>query len=130
MSSTSRRDLMVAMAAAAAAPAAVANAKTVAKSGPAAEGSHAALSTLYGDIALDLMHSLPETATLMGLDEGKFGAAKHRLNDRSAAERSRFVAASGIYRKRLKAIDRNSVHGVQLAVYDTLDYWLAENVAQ
>jgi uncharacterized protein (DUF885 family) len=126
--SQSRRELMLALAAAAAAPA-------VAQAGPAPRprgpaGPQARLSALYDEIAADLMRSLPETATLMGLDETRFPDAKHSLNDRSAAERKRFVSASAAYRKRLKAIDRTSVQGVQLAVYDTLDYWLAENEAQ
>jgi uncharacterized protein (DUF885 family) len=126
----SRRDLMLALAAAAAVPATVAQAKPGTRPPHPTGAPHAGLSKLYDDIAADLMHALPETATLMGLDQGRFGEAKHRLNDRSAAERARFTSASAAYRKRLHAVDRKSVKGVQLAVYDTLDYWLAENVAQ
>ena len=33
-------------------------------------------------------------------------------------------------RRRLKAIDRNSVQGVRAGVYDTLDYWYEENANQ
>jgi uncharacterized protein (DUF885 family) len=118
-----RRDLMLALAAAAALPAAC-------KGAGGKPAQPPGLTKLYDDIAADLMHALPETATLMGLDQGRFGDAKHRLNDRSDAERKRFTSASAGYRKRLQAVDRKSLKGVHLAVYDTLDYWLQENTAQ
>ncbi|MBS0295187.1 MAG: DUF885 family protein [Proteobacteria bacterium] len=124
-----RRDLMLALAAVAATPA-VADAKPAPhrKGKTAAKGD--AFARLCDDIAADLMHALPETATLMGLDQGRFAETKRRLNDRSAAERVRFTTVSGTYLKRLKAIDRSHIKGVRLAVYDTLAYWLQENTAQ
>jgi uncharacterized protein (DUF885 family) len=129
-----RRDLMLALAAVAAAPAGDALAKpahhATGKAKPAAKGAPSAFAHLCDDIAKDLMHALPETASLMGLDQGRFAETKHRLNDRSMKERTRFTTSSGAYLKRLKAIDRRSVKGVKLAVYDTLAYWLDENVRQ
>ncbi len=118
--SQTRRNLLCAMSAMAAARAAPVSAE------PAIQQLHG----LFDDIARDLLQHLPETATLMGLDRGRFADAKRRLNDRSAAERARFVAVSGQYRGRLRAINRRAVTGVQGAVYDTLAYWLEENQAQ
>ncbi len=132
--SQSRRELLFVLTAAAAAPASVAAAKPTRCKGKAgahaAHGAPGALSALYGEIARDLLESLPETATLMGLDQGPYSDTKRRLNDRSAAERTRFETASGRYLKRLKAVDRRQLKGVQLAVYDTVAYWLQENVNQ
>ena len=125
--SQSRREILAVLAAVAATPASLAEAKSSKKHG-AAKGD--AFARLCDDIAADLMHALPETASLMGLDQGRFAETKHRLNDRSAAERVRFTTVSGTYLKRLRAIDRSRIKGVRLAVYDTLAYWLAENTAQ
>jgi uncharacterized protein (DUF885 family) len=124
--SNTRRDLMLGAAALALTPAA-AGARAHHPRSPHRAGP---LRLLFGEIAHDLLNALPETATLMGLDRGPWAACKSRLNDRSAAERDRFVSSSGQHLNRLKAIDRSGLHGVQGAVYDTVAYWLAENVAQ
>lgn len=97
---------------------------------PAKSGAAPApLRALFDDIARDLLESLPETTTLMGLDHGRYAATKSRLNDRSAAEHARATKASAEFRRRLSAIDRKSVSGIQGAVYDTVAYWLDENAA-
>jgi uncharacterized protein (DUF885 family) len=125
--SNTRRDLMLGAAALAIAPAAGAAARTRHVHAPHPAGP---LQPLFSEIGRDLLNALPETATLMGLDQGAYAACKSRLNDRSAAERDRFIFSSGQYLTRLKAIDRSGVRGIQGAVYDTVAYWLAENVAQ
>jgi uncharacterized protein (DUF885 family) len=118
---TTRRALLLAAAAAAAVPAA---------SAQAAGTPDGQLQALFDETASDLLESLPETATLMGLDRDRYAAVKFKLNDRSATERARFVAVSAERRRRLKGIDRNAVPGVRGAVYDTLDYWYEENANQ
>ena len=97
---TTRRALLLAAAAAAAVPAAAAQA-----AGPAGDQ----LQALFDETASDLLESLPETATLMGLDQGRYAAVKFKLNDRSATERARFVRVSAERRRRLKGIDRKAV---------------------
>ena len=88
-----------------------------------------ALQGLFADIARELLDSLPETTTMMGLDHGAHASARGRLNERSGAERARAAKASAEFRRRLSTIDRKGVSGVQGAVYDTVAYWLDENVA-
>jgi uncharacterized protein (DUF885 family) len=120
---TTRRDLLLAAAAAAALPAA-------AKAAAPATAEERALQALFDETARDLLESLPETATLMGLDRGAFAQTKFKLNDRSAAARHHFTAGSAARLKRLNAIPRRAISGVRGAVYDTLAYWYAENAAQ
>jgi uncharacterized protein (DUF885 family) len=119
-----RRDLLLASAAVAGSALAVGDAAA------AATGAPAALTTLFDETAKDLLTSLPETATLMGLDQGAFAETKSRLNDRSEVERQRFTHVSATRLARLQAIDRRTVTGRSRAVYDTLAYWFAENAAQ
>ncbi len=89
-----------------------------------------ALQVLFDETAQDLLQTLPETATLMGLDRGKYAETKFRLNDRSERERHRFTSVSARRLERLQAIDRRTATGRSKAVYDTLSYWFAENAAQ
>jgi uncharacterized protein (DUF885 family) len=89
-----------------------------------------ALQGLFDETAQDLLTSLPETATMMGLDRGALAQTKSRLNDRSQSERARFVSVSAARLKTLTAIDRKGVKGRAGAVYDTLAYWFQENANQ
>ena len=67
---------------------------------------------------------------MMGLDRGALVKTKSCLNDRSSAERARFVSVSADRLQRLKQIDRGAVSGRAGAVYDTLAYWFEENANQ
>lgn len=122
-----RRDLMLSAAALALAPTADARPFRGRRgSMQVRDGLH----ELFADMAHDLLTTLPETTTLMGLDRGAYAGAKSRLNDRSGEARHRFIATSATHLARLRALPRPHGAGVRAAVYDTLAYWLAENTAQ
>ncbi|HUQ13499.1 MAG TPA: DUF885 family protein [Novosphingobium sp.] len=69
-----------------------------------AQGDAALKATLDAEFDDDILHS-PETATSLGLDQGKLAALKARLSPRNAAERNRELARNRKWLRRVKAFD-------------------------
>ncbi|MDE1145719.1 MAG: DUF885 family protein [Azospirillaceae bacterium] len=75
----------------------------------------------------DLRRS-PEGTTLAGLDTGALAGLRGRLDDRSDAGRKAAAAARANQLKRLRALDRKSMTGIDGVNYDSVDYVLATAV--
>jgi uncharacterized protein (DUF885 family) len=71
----------------------------------------------------------PEEATSLGLDKGKYAWAKSKLNDASLQQLHEFKRDNAAQLKRLKALDRGSLTGRDLANYDTVAFQL-ETIAR
>jgi uncharacterized protein (DUF885 family) len=76
----------------------------------------------FGDEVLDLS---PEATTSFGLDKDKRAAQKAQLDDRSLARRDRNAAINADQLKRLRAIKRKDLTGMDAVNYDVLDFELA-----
>ena len=71
----------------------------------------------------------PEQLTSLGLDKGKYAWAKAKLNDASLAQLHEYKRDRASQLKRLKAFDRSSLTGRDLADYDTVTFQL-ETIAR
>jgi uncharacterized protein (DUF885 family) len=95
---------------------------------PAAPGSPAQqLNALFDVFVDERFQRRPERLTSLGLDHGKYAAAKSQLSDASVAGalEDKKLAASQL--QRLRAFDRNSVAGADRANYDTVLFTLVTN---
>jgi uncharacterized protein (DUF885 family) len=67
----------------------------------------------------------PELVTRLGLDKGDRADAKSRLDDRSLAELAREKRRTAQQLRRLKAVDRSALSGMDAVNYDAVLYGLA-----
>ncbi|HYD44339.1 MAG TPA: DUF885 family protein [Phenylobacterium sp.] len=106
-----RRELLAAGASAVAAPA-FAQAST-----PVAQ-----LNKLMDDVFNQMLDDSPELVTRLGFDKGPRAAAKSKLDDVSAAGVARSKARTAETLRRLKAIDRAPIAGMDAVNYDSMAY--------
>lgn len=116
---TSRRQLLLGAASAGLAVTAPGLSLAAASAGPIANPR---LASLLDRFVEEMLVDSPETATSLGLDAGPRAGLKRKLSDASAAGRRATVTAAAGRRKRLAAIDRASLTGRDVTVYDTVDY--------
>ena len=100
--STTRRDFMITSSAALAA-------SQIPARSSAAAGNDAAAERLLGDIAEELLVDYPESATMLGIDNGGRTALKSRLADRSAAGQEAIARRVAERIRRLQAIDADQL---------------------
>ncbi|MDH4386136.1 MAG: DUF885 family protein [Caulobacter sp.] len=116
---TSRRQLLLGAASVGLAVTAPGLALAAASAGPIANPR---LASLLDRFVEEMLVDSPETATSLGLDTGPQAGLKRQLSDASAAGRRVTVTAAAGRRRRLAAIDRASLTGRDVTVYDTVDY--------
>jgi uncharacterized protein (DUF885 family) len=94
---------------------------------PAPGSAAQQLNALFDVFVDERFQRRPERLTSLGLDRGKYAAAKSRLSDASVAGTlaDKKLAASQL--QRLRAFDRNSVAGADRANYDTVMFTLVTN---
>jgi uncharacterized protein (DUF885 family) len=94
---------------------------------PAPGSAAQQLNALFDVFVDERFQRRPERLTSLGLDRGKYAAAKSRLSDASVAGTlaDKKLAASQL--QRLRAFDRNSVAGADRANYDTVLFTLVTN---
>src|SRR5262249_49551571 len=71
----------------------------------------------------------PEQLTVLGLDKGKYAWARGKLSDASLQRVHEFTAENASRQRRLRAFERGSLAGVDLANYDTVAYQM-ETIAR
>ena len=113
-----RRELL----ATAAAAGAVATAPGVAA---ARQDASAQLNTLFDQFVAEQLRRSPESATDLGLDAGDLAWTKSALSDLSLAGFADGKAATANALKRLHAIDRKALTGMDAINYDVVDFTLA-----
>jgi uncharacterized protein (DUF885 family) len=86
------------------------------------EQLNALLDTFFHE---DLLRA-PERATLLGLDKGEMAGLRAKLADRSAAGIAAGKAATADQLKRLKALDRAALTGIDAVNYDCVAYVLEQ----
>ncbi|HEY2658919.1 MAG TPA: DUF885 family protein [Caulobacteraceae bacterium] len=95
----------------------------------AAGGSSAQLNGLFDEFFQADLRRNPESATQLGLDKGANYDLKSRLRDESLSGVATRRAEAETQLKRLKAIDRASLSGLDRVNYDTVLYTLQTRVA-
>jgi uncharacterized protein (DUF885 family) len=87
------------------------------------------LATVFDAIVDDVLADSPEGLSYLGLDTGKYAAARAKLGDRSAKARAKGIADIGKYQKMLAAFDRATLKGHDVLLYDSVAYELANGAA-
>ena len=77
---------------------------------------------LLATFADQLLAITPTTATGLGLDTGKFAAARAKLNEDGPAARARTAALMTSMRSRIARVDRAKLTPAQSLQFDTVDY--------
>ena len=80
------------------------------------------LATLLDAFVDEILAESPQTASSIGMDKGPRAALKRRLDDVSAAGRTKQIAAYADRAKRLRAIPRASLKGRDLTTYESVLY--------
>lgn len=90
----------------------------------AAQDPAVQLNGLFDTFVQEAMRRSPELLTGLGMDTGARAAAKGQLDNRSAAalDQDRLDNASRL--KRLQAVDRNALKGMDAINYDTVEFSL------
>jgi uncharacterized protein (DUF885 family) len=99
---------------------------------PAAAGSAPAsaadatarLDALFDAFVDERLRKSPEEVTNLGLDNGKYAAAKSQLDDQSLARERAFKQENAGRLRRLQAFGRAQLQGADLANYDTVMFTL------
>ena len=107
---------------------AIAPARRALAAAPGSEG--AKLMTLLDSFFTEDLKRGPEGATQLGLDKGDLAYLKSKLQDRSPAGRKADLATDKDQLKRLKALDRKALTGIDAVSYDCVDYVLTQQVEQ
>ncbi len=96
------------------------NAMSAAKPAPAV----AALNKLFDAFIDEGLNVNPEGVTYLGIDSGKRAYQKAQLNDRSLAGKAKNKALNNSQLKRLRAVDRKQLHGMDQINYDVVRFGL------
>jgi uncharacterized protein (DUF885 family) len=94
---------------------------------PGAAGER--LNALFDVFMDERLRKNPEQLTVLGLDKGKYAWARGKLSDASLQRVHEFKAENASRLRRLKAFERGSLAGVDLANYDTVAYQM-ETIAR
>lgn len=78
------------------------------------------LALLLDTFVDEFLLASPETATSLGMDQGRRAVLKHSLDDRSAAGRKAQTDAYADRARRLRGIRRATLSGKDLTTYDTV----------
>jgi uncharacterized protein (DUF885 family) len=124
-----RRALLLSGAAAAATGSTLARAANKAASAVTAKPSPTAnaLNKLFDTFIDEGLNLSPEGVTGLGLDKGKRAYQKAQLNDRSLAGNAKIKTLTASQLKRLGAIDRKQLNGLDAINYDVVHFGLATN---
>ena len=96
---------------------------------PAATDTTTRLDALF-DVFMDERFARnPELVTILGLDKGNYAWAKSRLTENSLERAREFKQENASRLKRLRAFGRGSLHGADLANYDTVEFQM-ETIAR
>jgi uncharacterized protein (DUF885 family) len=90
--------------------------------GPAPREAGERLNALFDVFMDERLAKNPEQLTVLGLDKGKYAWARSKLTDASLERVRGFKAENASRLTRLKAFDRGSLTGTDLANYDTVAY--------
>jgi uncharacterized protein (DUF885 family) len=82
----------------------------------------ARLNALFDAFMEERLSKDPEELTSLGLDKGKYAWAKSKLTDVSLQRSLEYKKENASRQKRLKAFDRATLQGSDLANYDTVAY--------
>jgi len=82
----------------------------------------AELNKLFETFVDEIFSKSPTLLTNFGLDKGRYAAAKSQLNDQSLERRDAARLENADRLRRLRAFDRNSVKGLALANYETVEF--------
>jgi uncharacterized protein (DUF885 family) len=85
-------------------------------------GSNPRLGAMFDSFASDIINRSPETATSLGLDNGRRARLKSQLADRSASAMASDRYACFQRLRTLKQIDRASLTGIDAIRYDAVQY--------
>jgi uncharacterized protein (DUF885 family) len=96
---------------------------------PAGEGAGARLNALFDVFMDERLSKNPVQVTVLGLDKDKYAWAKSKLTEASLQRVHELKQENASRLKRLKAFERGSLTGGDLANYDTVAYQL-ETVAR
>lgn len=91
-----------------------------------AAGAATTLNSAFDSIFQDILKLSPETCTSLGLDTGALAAQKSKLDGDSPADRQAQVTHLRNAKKRLAAIDRKALSGMDRINYDTV-LWDTDN---
>jgi uncharacterized protein (DUF885 family) len=94
----------------------------------APDGEGAKLMALLDQFFLEDLKRSPETATDLGQDKGELAYLKAKLQDRSAAGRKADLDTDKDQLKRLKALNRKAMTGIDAVSYDCVDYVLSQQI--
>jgi uncharacterized protein (DUF885 family) len=89
------------------------------------------LDHLFNDTVDAIITSLPQQATILGIDTGKYGyaAMRSQLNDRSPAARAKLGDAARRLLDRSRKTDPKSVDGLKRPALLSLRFWLEAKIA-
>lgn len=93
----------------------------------AASGKAAEVNRLYDAFMEEVLDRAPEFVTSLGLDTGKRAAQKFKLGDRSRAQLARDKARNTDQLRRLEAVGRDGLTGLDAISYDVVHYGLQTN---
>jgi len=94
----------------------------------AQSGEGARLASLLDQFFLEDLKRGPEGATYLGQDKGELAYLKAKLQDRSADGRKADLEVDRDQLKRLKALDRKALTGIDAVSYDCVDYVLTQQI--
>jgi len=96
---------------------------------PAADDAGARLNALFDVFMDERLSRNPDQLTSLGLDKGKYAWAKAKLTEASLEHLQEFKQDNDSQLRRLKAFERGSLSGRDLANYDTVAYQM-ETIAR
>lgn len=96
---------------------------------PAFAAINPKLATILDAIVDDELAISPEQLSYLGMDSGNRASARAKLDDRSAMARARTFTNIAKYQKMLASIDRASLQGHDVLLYDSVAYELANGAA-
>lgn len=107
---------------------AIAPASRVLAAEPGSEG--AKLMSLLDTFFTEDLKRGPEAATQLGLDKGDLASLKSKLEDKSPAGEKHQLEVDKSQLKRLRALNRKGMTGLDAVSYDCVDYVLAQQIEQ
>src|SRR5579859_1064979 len=96
----------------------------------ATEGEGAKLTALLDTFFTEDLKRGPEGATQLGLDKGDLADLKSKLEDKSPAGEKHQLEVDKSQLKRLRALNRKGMTGLDAVSYDCVDYVLAQQIEQ